>query len=96
VARMAGMSEAEHEAYERAKMAEQDARGALENAEETGRIRGLEQGRRKELRRSLSDLCEVLGIEMTAERHEALSGADLSRLLALRDRIKHERDWPDS
>jgi predicted transposase/invertase (TIGR01784 family) len=120
VARMASMSEAEHEAYERAKMAEQDARGALEKAEEKGLAQGLkeglargleegltqglekgltqglEKGRREELRRSLNDLCELLGIEMTLERREALTAAGLSNLETLRDRIKNERRWPAS
>jgi predicted transposase/invertase (TIGR01784 family) len=94
VARMAGMSEAEHEAYERAKMAEQDARGALEKAKENGREEGREEGRSEELRRSLADLCELLGIEMTGEHREVLTGADLSQLETLRDRIKLERRWP--
>jgi predicted transposase/invertase (TIGR01784 family) len=86
VARMAGMSAAEHEAYERAKMAEQDARGALEKAEE--------EGRRKELRRSLADLCELLGIEVTDDRRKMLTAAGLAQLETLRDWIKHERRWP--
>jgi predicted transposase/invertase (TIGR01784 family) len=88
VARMAGMSEAEYEAYERTKMAEQDARGALEKARELGRS--------EELRRSLADLCELLEIEMTDDRRALLALADLSRLETLRDRIKQERRWPVS
>jgi flagellar biosynthesis/type III secretory pathway protein FliH len=120
VARMASMSEAEHEAYERAKMAEQDARGALEKAEEKGLAQGLkeglargleegltqglekgltqglEKGPREELRLSLTDRCELLGIEMTLERREALTAAGLSNLETLRDRIKNERRWPAS
>jgi hypothetical protein len=43
---MAGMTDAEYEAYERAKMAEQDARGALEKAEEKGVARGEGRGQR--------------------------------------------------
>jgi predicted transposase/invertase (TIGR01784 family) len=102
VARMAGMSEAEHEAYERAKMAEQDARGALEKAEEKGlakgmekgRTQGLEEGRREELRRSLFDFCELLGIEMTDDRRSVVAVADLTKLETLRNRVKRERRWP--
>jgi len=86
VARTAGMSDAEYEAYERAKMAEQDARGALVKAVETGRV--------KELRQGLADLCEVLGIEMTEEHRKVLTTANLARLEGLRDRIKQERRWP--
>jgi len=98
VARMAGMSDAEYEAYERAKMAEQDARGALGKARdeglEEGRAAGLEEGRVAELRRSLADLCELLGIEMTDEHQEVLTTANLAGLERLRARIKQERRWP--
>jgi len=98
VARMAGMSDAEYEAYERAKMAEQDARGALEKAEERGeargRAQGLEEGQVKELRRRLADLCDLLGIGMTDEHQEVLATANLVALESLWDRIRQERGWP--
>jgi flagellar biosynthesis/type III secretory pathway protein FliH len=100
---MAGMTDAEYEAYERAKMAEQDARGALEKAEEKGEARGvakghaagLEEGRVEELRRSLADLCELLGIEMTDQRRELVIASDLAGLEELRNRIKQQRGWPE-
>jgi predicted transposase/invertase (TIGR01784 family) len=103
VARMAGMTDAEYEAYERAKMAEQDARGALEKAEEKGEARGvakghaagLEEGRIDELRRSLADLCELLGIEMTDQRRELVNTSDRAGLEELRNRIKQQRGWPE-
>jgi predicted transposase/invertase (TIGR01784 family) len=119
VARMAGMTDAEYEAYERAKMAEQDARGALEKAEEKGEARGvakgraagleegraagleegraagLEEGRIDELRRSLADLCELVGIEMTDQRRELVIASDLAGLEELRNRIKQQRGWPE-
>ncbi len=45
IARTAQLSEAEYEAYEQAKMAEQDARGALGLAGEQGEARGRAEGR---------------------------------------------------
>ncbi|HEX9735306.1 MAG TPA: Rpn family recombination-promoting nuclease/putative transposase [Thermoanaerobaculia bacterium] len=90
VARMAGMTDAEYEAYERAKMAEQDARGALEKAKEEGEARG----RTRELRLRLAELCEVLGIEVTDEHQEVLTTGNLARLERLWDRIREERRWP--
>jgi predicted transposase/invertase (TIGR01784 family) len=90
VARMAGMTDAEYEAYERAKMAEQDARGALEKAKEEGEARG----RTRELRLRLAELCEVLGIEVTDEHQEVLTTGNLAGLERLWDRIREERRWP--
>lgn len=40
------------------------------------------------------DLCDVLGIEMTEERHRALSDMDLTTLTRLRETLKHRRQWP--
>ncbi len=45
VARMAGFSSGELDLYDRAKIAEQDARGALSLAEQQGRAEGLREGR---------------------------------------------------
>lgn len=47
-----------------------------------------------EVRQALLDLCEVLGIEVTAERHAALAGMDLTQLGALRVHLKQQRAWP--
>ena len=62
----------------------------LEKAEE----KGVARGRVKELRRSLADLCELLGIEMSEEHQEVLTAASLTTLERLGDRIEQERRWP--
>lgn len=54
VSRTAGFSAIEWEAYERAKMAEQDARGALAVARKEGEIRGEIRGKADALRALLS------------------------------------------
>ncbi len=50
VTRMAGFSSGELDLYDRAKIAEQDARGALSLAERQGRAEGLREGRAEGLR----------------------------------------------
>jgi len=105
VARMAGFSEAELELYDRSKMAEQDARGALELAASQGRSEGLAEGRseglaegRSEglaegLRHNVEDVCELLAIELTRERRDFLANATVPEPEALRARIKRDRRW---
>ena len=51
----------------------------------------LAEGRREGLAAGIRDLCEVLGIELGAEREAALPQMSLDDLSALRDRIKRER-----
>jgi predicted transposase/invertase (TIGR01784 family) len=70
VSRTAGFSPAEWEAYERAKMAEQDARGALANERQEGRAEGEASGKRGTLLR----LLERRGIELS-ERDRATIAA---------------------
>jgi hypothetical protein len=60
------------------------ARGIAE-----GRDAGLAEG----LRAGIRDLCEVCGIELTAEREAALGAMGLAELGALRERVKRERRW---
>ena len=86
VARTATFSPEEWEAYERAKMAEQDARGALVVAHQEG----LEKG----LREAIHDLCEVFAIDLSAERKAALHVMGSTELTVLRERLKRERRWP--
>jgi hypothetical protein len=52
-------------------------------------------GRVEELRRSLADLCELVGIEMTDQRRELVNTSDLAGLEELRNRIKQQRGWPE-
>ncbi len=78
VARMAGFSPGELDLYDRAKIAEQDARGALSLAERQGREEGREEGRAEGLREAIRALCQAFEIEIDAER-EAPPGRHGSR-----------------
>jgi predicted transposase/invertase (TIGR01784 family) len=89
VARTARFSPDEWEAYERAKMAEQDARGMLTLARREGKT----EGQAETLRRTIRDVCEMLGIELTAARADALEGMAVAELEALWAQIKRERRW---
>jgi predicted transposase/invertase (TIGR01784 family) len=87
VARTATFSIEEWEAYERSKIAEQDARGMLTLA----RREGKEEGRAEEIRRWIRDFCELLGVELSVERAAALASMGADDLDALRDHLKRER-----
>jgi hypothetical protein len=64
VARMAGFSAGELDLYDRAKIAEQDARGALSLAERQGREEGREEGACRGARRraARSGPCSLPGL----------------------------------
>ncbi len=84
-ARTANFSSAEWDAYDRTKVAEQDARGAISLAVR----QSLEQG----LRRHIADVCELLEIPLDPPRRaaiEAMTGEQLEALLA---RLKRDRRW---
>ena len=83
--RAAGLKEG-REALER--MA-REAREALERAE-----RESQQAQEHEARQGITDLCEVLGIELTAARQADLAGRDQAGLSALRAHLKAHRCWP--
>jgi hypothetical protein len=85
VARTASFSLAEWEAYERAKMAEQDARGMLSLAKREGLAEGL--------RRAIQGLCRVLAIELSPERGAALEAMGIEELTRLQEQIERERRW---
>jgi predicted transposase/invertase (TIGR01784 family) len=85
-ARTAAFTAEEWDLYIRAGMAIQDERGALSMAHK----QGLAEGRRQ----AIEDLCELLGIELTAERRAALVGMGAEALDELRGRIKSGRGWP--
>ena len=93
-ARTAGFTEEEWNAYLRAGMALQDARGALTVAHREGHKEGHKEARREGLRIAIEALCDVLGIELTAGRRTELAAqpeAELERLLAA---LRAERRWP--
>jgi hypothetical protein len=97
VARMAGFTAGELDLYDRSKIVEQDARGALSLAERQGREAGLREGHEKGLqeglRAAIGALCQVLGIEVTAEREALLAGLEAGELQRLQARLSQERRW---
>lgn len=93
VARMAGFSSGELDLYDRAKIAEQDARGALSLAERLGREEGLREGRTEGLREAVRTLCQALNVELDAERESVLAGLGADELKELQTRLLRERRW---
>src|SRR3954469_8316129 len=91
VARMAGFSAEELDLYDRAKIAEQDARGALSLAERQGREEGREEGRAEGLREAVRALCQAFEIEIDAEREAGLAGMGAGALKELQARLLRER-----
>jgi predicted transposase/invertase (TIGR01784 family) len=97
VARLAGFSPGELDIYERVKMSEQDARGALSLARRQGFEEGLrearEQRRREGLRETIRALCQILEIELGTEREAILAGMGADDLNGLQARLLRERRW---
>src|SRR6185436_6240661 len=96
-ARTASFTPAEWDAYDRAKVAEQDARGAVSLAERQGEVRGFarghEQGLADGLRRSIEEVCELLTIPLDPSRRAEIGALSLERLESLLVRLKRERRW---
>lgn len=88
-ARTSHFSPEEWDGYIRAGMAIQDERGALSLAHK----QGLRQGREVELRRSILDMCELLGIGPSAEHLAQLNTMGIEDLNALRERLKGQKRW---
>jgi predicted transposase/invertase (TIGR01784 family) len=81
VARTAGFSAEEWEAYERAKMAEQDARGALTVAHQEGELRGELRGELKARRDTLVRLVTRSGLSLADDESARIQGCtDLALL----------------
>ncbi len=102
IARVAGFSPEEWDAYDRAKMAEQDARGsiavALREGHDKGLREGLDKGLREGLRRgtlqAIRDLCDILDVRLDETAHGRLAAADDTELQTIRDTLKRERRFP--
>jgi predicted transposase/invertase (TIGR01784 family) len=96
-ARTAGFTTAEWDAYDRAKVAEQDARGAISLAERQGEARGYARGRVEGLadglRRSIEEVCELLAIPLDPERRSEIAALSREELETLLARLKRERRW---
>jgi hypothetical protein len=58
-----------------------------------GRDEGHKDGQKEALRGAIQDMCELVGIELSAEQRAQLEGMDLNRLLALKDHIRRTRSW---
>jgi predicted transposase/invertase (TIGR01784 family) len=101
VARLAGFSADDLDLYDRAKMAEQDARGALSLAERLGvekgmregLEKGLRQGRDEGLREAVRALCQAFEIEIDTQREAALAGMGADELKELQALLLRERRW---
>jgi predicted transposase/invertase (TIGR01784 family) len=99
-------SQAQQDAYrkaldevQQARQLERDAeaRGKAEGKEEglrEGKADGLREGKEEGLRAAISDLCELLQVELTTERRSHLAGLDLASLESLRVPLKQQRSWP--
>jgi predicted transposase/invertase (TIGR01784 family) len=109
VARMASFTVGELDLYDRAKIAEQDARGALTLAEkqglaeglrkgraeglQEGHAEGLQKGRAEGLREAVRALCQAFEIELDADREAILAGLEAAELQELQTRLLRERRW---
>ena len=101
VARVASFTPGELDLYDRAKIAEQDARGALGLARSEGHAEGHAEGRAEGhaagraagLRVAVRSLCDVLGIPLDAERATTLEAMGETELEALRAWLVRERAW---
>src|SRR5882672_3344058 len=87
VARMAGFSAGELDLYDRAKIAEQDARGALSLAKRQSREEGREEGRNEELGEAIGGFCRAFEMEVGVEREVALAGMETDELGGLQARV---------
>ncbi|WP_437810801.1 hypothetical protein [Sorangium sp. So ce1078] len=58
------------------------------------RERGLREGRNEGLQRAVRDVCDVLGITLSASDEASLIELDGTSLAALLERLKRERRWP--
>lgn len=56
--------------------------------------KGAERGMERVLRRTVRDLCEVLGVPMGADRQALIEAMDQAQLSALWDHLKDRRAWP--
>ncbi len=67
---------------------------ALRQLAATQREEGREEGRVVERRRAVADLCEVLGIALSAAQRAELSAMTLAQLELLTASIKRTKRWP--
>lgn len=92
-ARTANFTVEEWDDYIRAGIAIQNERGMLSLAENEGEKRGVNKGRRLELRKTIRDICELLDISLSDERIHHIDSLDVNELEDLRNRIKSTKTW---
>ncbi len=59
-----------------------------------GKEEGLREGKREGLQQAITDLCDVLGIELNEDRKAQLKHLDIDSLEALRGQMKRAKAWP--
>ena len=98
IARVSNFTQEEWEVYDKAKMAEQDARGVASLARKEGEAKGREEGEAKGLAKGLRcaalDLCQIIGVEWSDKRKAQVEAMSLSELEALREHLRTHRRWP--
>jgi hypothetical protein len=98
LANEASFSAQEIEAYRRVFDEIDQARLLARDAERRGRAEGHAEGhaegRASALREAIVDLCELLGISVSADKRATLARANGTELEALRDAIKRDTRWP--
>jgi predicted transposase/invertase (TIGR01784 family) len=94
IARIAQLSEAEYEFYERQKMAEQDGRGMLIKAREEGRQEGRVEGEENAYRKNVRAFCEATGIGWDDDRQRQVDALPMEKLEALWESLLRDRRWP--
>jgi len=95
---------AELDLYDRSKIAEQDARGALALSRREGKaegkaeglVEGKAEGLAEGLREAIRTACLLLGVELSPEKERQLAGLGLSKLEELKEKLIQGRRWPDS
>lgn len=63
--------------------------------ERRGHEAGRQEGEVEELRATLRQLCDLLGLERTPEREAAIATGELELLRALKQHLFTHRSWPD-
>ncbi len=110
IARISNLTKEEWEVYDKAKVARQDARGAVSLARkeglakgheegrkeghEEGRKEGHEEGRKEGLRCAARDLCQIIGVEWSDIRKAQVEAMSLPELETLREHLRTHRRWP--
>jgi hypothetical protein len=73
---------------------EQVVQAEIRKIERQGEEHGEKRGEKRGLQAAVGDLCELLGIVLTAEQQAHLEALDLAGLAALRAHLKQHRSWP--